>query len=410
MRVLLPNNAIVIIRLLRPMDRQTIFANQPKPDPIIYRAGWVVAEPETIIQNGAILVHQGKILSVDSFGNHPAYPVIDCGPGIIMPSTVNCHTHLELSVLYGKVPLDVKFIDWIRNVINLRAKETEQSIHEATQKSIQTMMHDGCGIIGDISSLGVTWSSLLASDLCGIWFREYLGNESIEINVLETNACLNMSLAGHAPHTTSPLLLQDLKKRADRRPFSIHVAESIDECEFITTAKGQWANLLSERQISYVNWPIPQKSPVQYLDYLSILDSKTIVVHGLMTSLEDLIILHKRGVYVCVCPRSNEILHHFLPDIISMGQHHIPICIGTDSLACVSTLSIFDEMRFIGNRFPMISPVDILSMGTRNGAHALGLENCFGTLQPGKHALFVYLPITHANRSNIIENIIFQEI
>jgi len=81
-------------------------------------------------------------------------------------------------------------------------------------------------------------------------------------------------------------------------------------------------------------------------------------------------------------------------------------CLGTDSLTCVDSLSMFDETPFISNAFPLVPPSEILAMATINGANALGVADRFGTLDPGKSSLFVYAPINVTNRSSLLEAIV----
>ena len=81
-------------------------------------------------------------------------------------------------------------------------------------------------------------------------------------------------------------------------------------------------------------------------------------------------------------------------------------CLGTDSLACVDSLSMFDEMTFTTNAFPLVPPAEILAMATINGANALSVEDRFGTLNPGKSGQFVYVPINATDKPGLLEAIV----
>ena len=81
---------------------------------------------------------------------------------------------------------------------------------------------------------------------------------------------------------------------------------------------------------------------------------------------------------------------------------------GTDSLASVTTLSLFDEMRFIHDRFPKMSPDVILGMGTRNGARALGYPD-LGTLRPGNRSAMIYVDLNVANAKEAAEALVSTE-
>jgi cytosine/adenosine deaminase-related metal-dependent hydrolase len=218
-------------------------------------------------------------------------------------------------------------------------------------------------------------------------------------------------MAIHGPHTTAPELIREILDAAGKRnlPISIHLAESDDEIEFITTGKGQWADFLSFRGIKYSHWGIPAKSPVQYLEKLGGLNENMLAVHLLQINDKDADILSKRKVKTCLCPRSNKNLHGRLPDIAGFFHAGLRPCLGTDSLASCDSLSIFDEMAFTAMHFESISPADIFGMGTINGALALGLSHRLGTLHPEKESAMVYVPVDCSCSDQVLEKIVNRE-
>jgi len=247
--------------------------------------------------------------------------------------------------------------------------------------------------------------------MAGIWFREHLGSElPASLSSQTGRGQLRSSLAGHAPHTTAPEILAALKQatRAADLPFSIHVAESAAEHDFITSGTGSWADFLAERSIDVSGWNVPARSAVRYLEQLNLLGRRTLAVHLLWTDRRDLECLARTGTEVCLCPRSNRNLHERLPDITAMLDCGIRPCLGTDSLASTETLNVFDEMHYLAKAFPEISPETVLQMATVNGARALGLSDHFGDLTPGKIARFSYIPIRAKNRANVLEALVRQ--
>ncbi|MNY43024.1 N-ethylammeline chlorohydrolase [compost metagenome] len=62
----------------------------------------------------------------------------------------------------------------------------------------------------------------------------------------------------------------------------------------------------------------------------------------------------------------------------------LKITLGTDSLASNDTLSILAEMTLLQERFDV--PVEeLVKWGTFNGAEFLGIEDRFGSFEPGKY-------------------------
>ncbi|HUV50138.1 MAG TPA: amidohydrolase family protein [Anaerolineae bacterium] len=368
-------------------------------------------DPRTVIKNGYVRVCNGLIEEVGQ-GHSSDSHVVDHGPGAIMPAFVNAHTHLELCALKARVLFGRGFRPWVKQLINLRNAEEMENLLTGAKQGIKEIIESGTGVVGEISTLGITKDILADSSLAGIWFKEYLGNSSIvKTGCNEKRGGIATSFAAHAPHTTAPELLVNLKNAAQKNnlPFSIHVAESEDEIRFLSTGKGEWADFLTERGIDFSTWGLPVESPVKYLKRLGLLDKKTIAVHLIHADKDDLEILLRYNVRACLCLRSNHYLHQRLPDLAGMLGAGLKPCLGTDSLACVDSLNMFDETAFISNAFPLVPPSEILAMATINGADALGVEDRFGTLDPGKCGWFVYVPVNASNKSGLLEAIVNKE-
>ncbi|MEA3230326.1 MAG: amidohydrolase family protein [Thermodesulfobacteriota bacterium] len=373
-----------------------------------HRAGWVITDPETIIRDGTIHVSNGRITAVKSGKAIGPDPVVDHGPGVLMPALINAHTHLELGALKEMLPRTAGFETWVRHLIKARAELRPEALLAGIQAGIDELIDTGCGAVGEIATLGLSKAPFFASILGGIWFEEHLGNILGDFPTIPNDPSGRTSLAGHAPHTTSPDLLAGLKRATMHRnkPFSIHLSESNQEVEFIQSGKGPWANLLREHKIDFSSWPLPARSPVDYLEQLNILDEKTLAVHLLQADLQDFETLTACRVSVAVCPRSNQRLHDRLPDLMRMHATGLNICLGTDSLASCDSLNMFDEMAYAAKRFSFLSPETILAMATTNGARALGLETEYGRLAPGYRFSSVYAPLTADRPETVLEKII----
>jgi len=62
------------------------------------------------------------------------------------------------------------------------------------------------------------------------------------------------------------------------------------------------------------------------------------------------------------------------------------LALGTDSLASNSDLDLLEEARALHAIEPSFAPEELLRMMTLSGAHVLGLQDEFGSLEPGKQA------------------------
>ncbi len=377
--------------------------------PVTHQAGWVVVDQNTILQNGYVVVQDGLIAEIGKGKKLSTDSVVDHGDGVILPGLVNAHTHLELCALKNRVKPENGFQSWVQELLAERASLEPETIQKESALGIEHLLSSGCIAAGDISTMGITKDLFIHSQLMGIWFQEWLGNHPDTSLNCRKGPRQSISLAGHAPHTTSPELLGRLKTITSKGklPFSIHLAESREESIFIASGKGEWADFLTERGIHFSFWGIGNnRTPIQYADQIGLLDSNTIAVHVIQSDEKDFKILEENGSSVCLCLRSNHALHGELPDVPSMLKNRINLCLGTDSLASVDTLSIFDEMAFAANHFPEIPPADILAMATKNGAKALGLDGLAGTLEPGGIGTFLYLDLPAGNEKQLMESII----
>lgn len=408
-----PGRGIVSTIWLKVNNRMTTVKPQNEHinhfRPVTHRAEWVVVDQNTILQNGYVVVQAGLITETGKGKKFSTDSVVDHGNGVILPGLVNAHTHLELCALKNRVKPENGFQAWVQSLLAERACLKPEAIQRESALGIEHLLSSGCIAAGDISTMGITKDLFIHSPLLGIWFQECLGNDTGIPTDCRKGPRQSISLAGHAPHTTSPELLKKLKTITSKGdvPFSIHLAESREEAVFIASGKGEWADFLVERGIEFSSWGVGNnRTPVQHADQIGLLDSNTIAVHVIQSNEKDFKILQEKGSSVCLCLRSNHLLHGELPDVPSMLKNRIHLCLGTDSLASVDTLSIFDEMAFAANCFPEIPPADILAMATQNGAKALGLDGLAGTLAPGATGSFLYLDLSAGNEKQLMESII----
>ncbi len=387
--------------------RHSVLADA-RGDRQIHHAGWVVVDVDTVIKEGFIEVEDHVIQAVHT--RRPSGTIVNHGPGVLMPPLVNAHLHLELSALKGMLPLDKGFKTWVSLLLEKREALGRAYLTEKAHQAALTMQMSGNLCVGDISTLGITAPVLETVGLSGVCFHEYLGTDIGEHAVF-SGPRLSCSLAGHAPHSSSPELLRTLKleTRQNHLPFSIHVAESADETVFIREKKGLWADFLTLRGIDFSDWDIGAKTPLAYVHGLGLLDKDTIVVHALNMDAQDMALLSHAKAQVCLCPRSNLNLHQKLPDISGIMALGIEPALGTDSLASCNSLDILDEMQFVRHHFPHLTDTAIFLMGTVNGARALGIDHFCGTLASGNMARFLYLPVTAEHQTDLFRKMICDE-
>ena len=109
-------------------------------------------------------------------------------------------------------------------------------------------------------------------------------------------------------------------------------------------------------------------------------------MHGVHLTPADLERLRDQQAVIVTCPRSNEWVGAGMPPVSHFYASGVPVAIGTDSLASVGSLNLFDELAALRRIAPEVSAASLLESATRTGAEALGHGDRYGHIAPGKRA------------------------
>jgi len=377
------------------------------PSPVVHRAPWVLPIVTAPLDNAGVAVLDNHIAAVGRFsdivGRFPAAPVVDHPDSVLLPGLVNAHIHLELSHLayLSEQQPPATFSGWIEHMLAARDGAGEAEKDRAARMVLQQQHEDGVAVLADIGNtpLGRSLEEYFPGFL--VPFREILGlrqagvGEQLELLDKEND---QEYCSGHAPYSTHAALLCGVKARARRlaQIFPIHVAESAAEVEMISRGQGEFVAFLKRRGAwdgSFQATGIDNSGSVQYLQQLGLLDNKTLCVHCIHVSDKEIEQLQKTGSRVCLCPGSNRYLGVGRAPVTKYLQAGIIPGLGTDSLASNPKLSIWREMRILAEDHPGLDVSDILTMATLGGAMALGLDKKSGTLEPGRPARFLAVPL-----------------
>ncbi len=393
----------------------------------IVRARWVLPIDRPPIDGGWIEIHDRRIARV-GHGVPPA-SADDLGNCAIIPGLVNAHTHLELGWLAGRIPASTSIVEWIRALIRERGagpQDGERGVVKAIERGIQEARDTGTVLVGDVSNTLATPSVLQAIGMPATVFYELLGFnlpdpsglvgrawervdelhtshferqtfEPRNRRTLESqNRSIEYSVVAHAPYSVSPALFQAIAAAQRQAPLSIHLAESAEEMELLATGGGAFRALLEELGAWTDRWQAPRCGPVEYLKGLGYLHSGCLVVHGVHLSPSALEELRDQDVVLVTCPRSNEWVGGGMPPVSHFYASGARVAVGTDSLASVGSLSLFDELAALRRIAPEVSAASLLESATRIGAEALGRGGELGTITPGKRAALVSVRVPDA--------------
>ena len=369
-----------------------------------YRARWVVRVVGEALDGGAVTVVDGRIASID---RHAPAGAVDLGDVALLPAWINAHCHLEFSELTQPLgepgqPLP----DWIKTVIAWKRGRTTSS-RGAIEQGLRESHAGGVAAIGEIGT-GDAWDATLVPPLDVTVFQETICLhpdrfvESMQgakhfINERSLGATWQTGLSPHAPYTVHPELLDHLLDLAARRqlPVAMHLAESREELELLASGQGALRSMLDGVGII---WPAEEmrsfRRPLAYLERLA-RAPRSLVVHGNYLASDEIayIAQQRERMTVVYCPRTHAYFQHERHPLVELLHSGAAVAIGTDGRGSNPDLDLLAELRCVAREFPELSPRKIIELGTIDGARALGIHHRLGSLEVGKQAAFVAVPL-----------------
>lgn len=367
----------------------------------------VVRDP---IDDGAVAIDNTTITHCDTYANlrsqFPDAEVIDLTDCAILPGLINAHTHLELSVLKDRVPFRGDFIDWVWRLGAARRElltDLESCLTDACQKSLAA----GVTTVGDICFKHRAWPYLAQMPIRKTCFAEVFGlTKDLDspclylqqcIEQTQTDPLLRLGLSPHAPYSASAGVYNTAAELSAQHDLALttHLAETPAEIDFLMHGTGPWLSYLQQIHRWDNSFVYPHQRPVEYFLQLDLSDQPFLLAHVNYLNDEELGALAQTNHSVVYCPRSHRFFNHPGHPFRRMLAASINVCLGTDSLASNSTLSILDEIRFLHDNYPDLAGETILQMATLNGARALGWDDKIGTITPGLEADLIAIPLNH---------------
>lgn len=358
--------------------------------------------------DGKDWLDENQVLVMDEAGYvKDLVPIAEAGEdvewvdGILMPGMVNCHCHLELSHMHGKIPRHTGMVGFVKQVLMGRHANNEV-ILEAIAKAEETLLKNGIVAVGDISN---THHTLLQKSKSSLYFHTFVETTGFlpatassrfqqAITTYNYFHAIDSpkhqtSLVPHAPYSVSDELFRMLREEGRGTLLTIHNQESMAEELFFRSGQGEFNSLYENlgMDISFFK-PYGTSSLQTVLPHFR-KDNRLLLVHNVTTSQEDLEWIQQHqpelpSLYFCICPNANLYIGNGLPDLSLLRNSEIPLVLGTDSLASNGQLSIWEEIQTLRKAFVHIPLGDYLRWATYNGACALGIEDKIGSFEKGK--------------------------
>jgi len=364
-------------------------------------ARWIFPVDQPPIEHGVLEIDDGTITAVEPLTGQPDTQTTDLGNVAITPGLVNAHAHLEFSSLDVPIEPALPFTDWIGKLLAHR-RERYGTLSGYIKDGSDESTASGCALVGDIVT--GDWSPDCVPDdgPSIVAFRELIGllpdhvNPQLDIARQHIADCrtaienkqsrLRPAISPHAPYSVCPQLFHELVELAitENLPLCIHLAETLAELELLETGTGEFHNMLTRFGL-WRDGIIPKHTrPMDYLQPLSDLP-QAIIAHGNYLADDEIDFLAKHpNISTVYCPRTHAFFSHEEHPWQRLLDAGASVCIGTDGRSSNPDYSLWSELLFLARVADTQRLPQILDLGTRQGATALGCGS--GTITVGRQA------------------------
>lgn len=361
-------------------------------------SGTVVADSETIIREGSVVVSGSHIEAVgprdELITQYPDHPEEECG--ILMPGMVGGHIHTVQSLGRG-IADDTELLDWLFNyILPMEESLSAYEMEVAARLGYLELIESGTTTAIDHLSVAHADRAFEAAGEMGV--RSVLGKvmmdqrspggllEDTEEALAESERLIQKyhgSFGDRIRYAVTPRFAvscseeclrgaRELADKYDGVRIHTHASENQGEIETVKEDTG--------------------KRNIHWLDEVGLTGEDVVLAHCVWTDDAERELLAETGTHVTHCPSSNMKLASGIAPVWDYLDRGINVALGNDGPPCNNTLDPFTEMRQasllqkVDQLDPTATPAeDIFEMGTINGAKAAGFEK-LGELKAGWRA------------------------
>ena len=322
----------------------------------------------------------GRIVRVAQWERLDTMPCTEFYSGALSAGFVNAHCHIELSYLRGAIAPGTGFAGFARAIGQVRGGFSDEERQRALYAADAAMWQEGVQAVADIVNGTTSFSMKERSPIRYHSFAELFGLKSEMDSIAPL---LSYPATTPTPHSTYSLqdgAFGDVCRAAATAPLSIHFMESPDE-KALYDGSGSLAAWYERMgwQCDFLHYGSPARRLAASLDRAQ----RLMLVHGCCIDEEDISILEnhfQHPIAWVLCPQSNDYISGLKPPVELLRRHNALICLGTDSLASNTNLSMLEEVK----RIEGVPVAERMEWATLGGARALGMDDELGSVEVGK--------------------------
>lgn len=375
-----------------PSQINTLKQSSTTHDLVAYSNATILTSDNKTLTSGTILIKDTYIVDVmddkEALNKYPNAYYIDCSEFLITPGFINSHTHAPLAFFRG---LGHETPEMIENFLFPAEKNlTPELLEPLSYSYIYGGLRSGTTCFSDhyyfVEGVGSAIEKFKLRGVLGETIADlggaFPGLEGWRraqklIENWNFSSRLTPSIAPHATDTVSKNLLTELATYAKKEDLPIHMHLSQTAGEMERTTKRECM------------------TPVRYAEECGALGEKTLAVHLVSATDDDIKILKKTNTTVALCPTS-QIIYENLAPIDKFAKAKLKMTIATDCGASNDSADLISEAKITGVfakhlEVPskLVSSKDLLSMITKNPAQCLGITNV-GQIKQGLKADLVF--------------------
>ncbi|MBD3421286.1 MAG: amidohydrolase family protein [Chitinivibrionales bacterium] len=389
----------------------------------VYYARWLLLPDFSIVTNGALAVEGQRIAAVGARSKvrrTSGDRIVNLGNVLLMPGLINMHTHLEEGIVRGIYKEEEEpFSSWIAKKSSRIRQSSLEAIMPTIRLGVRESLTNGITTIVDSSRTGASLVVLKEEPIRSWVIHEWHDEQQINGNVhAKVNAEKRIAAdaetvnIGAGPYSLFSLLPGEQKSlielsRRERLLWATHLAESSEELQAFSEQKGDLFFHITRRR----DWPFGEttRGSVSFGLANNLIPNNALLFHCNYTSGQELSLLAAKKASVIVTPRYNHRLGHKNLSIDVAMNRGVHICIGSEGVAGMETMNLFDELFYLKQSHPHIPAPEMIKWVTLNPAKALGMHNRIGVLQNGALADIVGVSFAHDPQEELLEELLEEE-